>query len=205
MTPIANRTRLFIIEGAVTALVALFGFWLLPDDPSGTRWLTEDERKLAVERIRCDTVGKQAQGSTWEGLKQACRDPRTWLFCLMQNLHISACSFNNFFPTIVEAMFVTRVLETWADADSCYAGVSGPRLLFSLRRLHTSYLAFWVSPLLGQVGVSTSGRATSRPVSASLWSVSPSAAARRTPPHAIPLRSSTPPVPTVWVLSFSDG
>lgn len=102
-----TRNRLFIIEGAVTAVVALFGFFLLPDDPSRTRWLTEEERKLAVERIRRDTVGKEAQGSTWEGLKQACRDPRTWLFCLMQNLHISACSFNNFFPTIVKAMFVS--------------------------------------------------------------------------------------------------
>ncbi|SPO06283.1 related to putative tartrate transporter [Cephalotrichum gorgonifer] len=85
---LAGWQWLFIIEGAVTALVAMFGFFLLPDDPSRTRWLTEAERALAVERIRRDTVGKQAQGSTWDGLKQACQDPRTWLFCLMQNLHI---------------------------------------------------------------------------------------------------------------------
>ncbi|KAJ5003753.1 hypothetical protein K4K48_011246 [Colletotrichum sp. SAR 10_66] len=100
----AHVGRLFIIEGSVTALVAIFGFFLLPDDPSETRWLTEEERKLAVERIRRDTVGHQERGSTWEGLKQACKDPKTWLFCLMQNLHISACSFNNFFPTIVRSM-----------------------------------------------------------------------------------------------------
>ncbi|KAJ0311487.1 hypothetical protein Brms1b_008317 [Colletotrichum noveboracense] len=101
---IAGWQWLFIIEGSVTALVAIFGFFLLPDDPSETRWLTEEERKLAVERIRRDTVGHQERGSTWEGLKQACKDPKTWLFCLMQNLHISACSFNNFFPTIVRSM-----------------------------------------------------------------------------------------------------
>ncbi|GKT76831.1 MFS transporter [Colletotrichum tofieldiae] len=95
---------LFIIEGSVTALVAIFGFFLLPDDPSVTRWLTEEERKLAVDRIRRDTVGQQERGSTLDGLKQACKDPKTWLFCLMQNLHISACSFNNFFPTIVRTM-----------------------------------------------------------------------------------------------------
>lgn len=23
----------------------------------------------------------------------------SWLFCLMQNFHLSACSFNSFFPT----------------------------------------------------------------------------------------------------------
>ncbi|GKT97488.1 MFS transporter [Colletotrichum tofieldiae] len=89
---------------SVTALVAIFGFFLLPDDPSVTRWLTEEERKLAVDRIRRDTVGQQERGSTLDGLKQACKDPKTWLFCLMQNLHISACSFNNFFPTIVRTI-----------------------------------------------------------------------------------------------------
>ncbi|GKU05731.1 major facilitator superfamily transporter, partial [Fusarium langsethiae] len=101
---IAGWQWLFIIEGSATAVVAVFGFFLLPDDPSETRWLTSEERELCILRISRDTVGQQARGSTWEGFKQACKDPRTWLFCLMQNLHISACSFNNFFPTIVRAM-----------------------------------------------------------------------------------------------------
>ncbi|TIC96954.1 putative transporter [Colletotrichum higginsianum] len=104
MQGMPSLQELFIIEGSVTALVAVFGFFLLPDDPSVTRWLTEDERKLAVDRIRRDTVGQQERGSTWDGLKQACKDPKTWLFCFMQNTHISACSFNNFFPTIVRTM-----------------------------------------------------------------------------------------------------
>lgn len=115
----------------------MFGFFLLPDDPSQTRWLTEEERKLAVERIRRDTVGKQAQGSTWEGLKQACKDPRTWLFCLMQNLHISACSFNNFFPTIVQSMLVT------APDQSCNRPIAnfGETQGFQIDSCSTSYRA----------------------------------------------------------------
>lgn len=80
--------RLFIIEGGVTALVAGFGFFLLPDNPSETRWLTPEEKELCIARISRDTVGQQTRGTTWEGLKQACSDPRTWLFCLMQNLHL---------------------------------------------------------------------------------------------------------------------
>ncbi|KAH7348097.1 major facilitator superfamily domain-containing protein [Pyrenochaeta sp. MPI-SDFR-AT-0127] len=101
---IAGWRWLFIIEGAVTFGVALFGFWLLPDDPSVTRWLTQEERDLAVARIQRDTVGMKERGTTLEGLKQACADPKTWLFCLMQNLHISAVTFNNFFPTIVRSL-----------------------------------------------------------------------------------------------------
>ncbi|KFA52187.1 hypothetical protein S40293_00656 [Stachybotrys chartarum IBT 40293] len=101
---LAGWRWLFIIEGSVTAFVALFGFFLLPDDPTQTRWLTPKERDLCVLRIKRDTVGQQARGSTWDGLKSAVKDPRTWLFCLMQNTHISACSFNNFFPTIIREM-----------------------------------------------------------------------------------------------------
>lgn len=46
----------------MTALVALFGFFLLPDDPSETRWLTPEERELCIKRISRDTVGQQTRG-----------------------------------------------------------------------------------------------------------------------------------------------
>jgi sugar phosphate permease len=77
---IAGWRWLFIIEGAATALVALFGFWLLPDEPLTTRWLSPAERELAHGRMMRDKVGDQGQASAMEGLRQACRDPRTWLF-----------------------------------------------------------------------------------------------------------------------------
>jgi sugar phosphate permease len=97
---LANNSRLFIVEGAVTALVAIVGFFMLPNTPLTTRWLTEREKQLAHERMEKDKVSDSEEGgSSWEGLKQACKDKRTWLFCLMQNFHLSACSFNSFFPT----------------------------------------------------------------------------------------------------------
>lgn len=92
--------RLFIVEGAATAVVAIAGFFMLPNTPLTTRWLTDREKQLAHERMEKDKVSdSQEGGSSWEGLKQACSDKRTWLFCLMQNFHLSACSFNSFFPT----------------------------------------------------------------------------------------------------------
>lgn len=92
---------LFIVEGAATGLVALVGFWFLPNTPLTTRWLNEDERELAHARMQRDkpSDSSDVKASAMDGLKQACRDKRTWLFCLMQNFHLSACSFNSFFPT----------------------------------------------------------------------------------------------------------
>ncbi|KAK2789679.1 hypothetical protein FQN53_001435 [Emmonsiellopsis sp. PD_33] len=96
---------LFIIEGSITAAVAIAGFWLLPDTPSTTRWLSQSERELAHARIERDKMGDIGeQASVMEGLKQACKDKRTWIFCLMQNFHLSACCFNSFFPTVVKTL-----------------------------------------------------------------------------------------------------
>ncbi|PGH03702.1 hypothetical protein AJ79_07284 [Helicocarpus griseus UAMH5409] len=96
---------LFIIEGCITTVVALAGFWLLPDTPSTTRWLKPKERELAHARIERDKMGdSEEKASVMEGLKQACMDKRTWIFCLMQNFHLAACCFNSFFPTVVKTL-----------------------------------------------------------------------------------------------------
>jgi hypothetical protein len=98
---LANKNRLFIVEGVATAFVSIIGFFILPNTPLTTRWLTESEKQLAHSRMEKDKLSDadDKPASAWDGLKQACCDKRTWLFCLMQNFHLSACSFNSFFPT----------------------------------------------------------------------------------------------------------
>ncbi|RYP03216.1 hypothetical protein DL764_005297 [Monosporascus ibericus] len=93
LSGLAGWRWLFIVEGAVTALVALFGFFLLPNTPLTTKWLKAEERELAHARMERDKLGDSLErASAMEGLKQAAKDKRTWLFCLMQNFHLSACS-----------------------------------------------------------------------------------------------------------------
>lgn len=40
----------------------------------------------------------------WKGLREAVMDPKTWLFCLMDNLHLSANGFKNFLPSVVKTL-----------------------------------------------------------------------------------------------------
>ncbi|KAH7357405.1 major facilitator superfamily domain-containing protein [Pyrenochaeta sp. MPI-SDFR-AT-0127] len=101
---------LFIIEGAVTFGIAIVGIWMLPDYPLTTRWLTAEERQLAHDRILRDTVGVEPSRGARAGFQQAIRDPRLYLLCLMQNMHLSACSFNNFFPTVVGSLGFNRTI-----------------------------------------------------------------------------------------------
>lgn len=87
---------LFIIEGVVTIGVAFFAYFILPDFPRTTSWLTEEERQLAVWRLEED-IGEDdwidsEHQSFWHGAKLAFTDSKTYVFVwhhllvLLQNL-----------------------------------------------------------------------------------------------------------------------
>ncbi|BCS22548.1 uncharacterized protein APUU_30773S [Aspergillus puulaauensis] len=94
---------LFIVQGAVSLLASILSLILLPDTPRRTWWLTAEERVLADTRIARDVTNRtEAATSVWTGLREACTDPLTWVFCLMDCLHLSANGFKNFVPTLVK-------------------------------------------------------------------------------------------------------
>ncbi|KAI2641794.1 MFS transporter [Hypomontagnella submonticulosa] len=129
---------LFIIEGALTAFVAILGFWLLPNTPDDTYWLTEDERKLVQARRARDRMSDIfGETSAWEGLKQAFKDKRTWLFCFMQMFHLSACSFNAFFPTVAKTLkYDTTVTLLLTCPPFVLAGIGSTLVGWSSGRLN---------------------------------------------------------------------
>jgi MFS family permease len=91
----------FIIEGGVSILVGVSAFFILPDWPENTKWLTEEEREMAQYRVLLSNGGKEeAVGGTWDGLKAAIADPFTWMFCAMHFSLINAQSFKDFFPSV---------------------------------------------------------------------------------------------------------
>ncbi|KAH6686644.1 major facilitator superfamily domain-containing protein [Plectosphaerella plurivora] len=101
---------LFIIEGAGSAVAAIFAFILLPDFPESKtgsgKWLfTASEKELARQRIALDRVSlPEADRSIWHGLGLAVKDIRTWIFVIILCANHTAYGFNNFFPTIVRSM-----------------------------------------------------------------------------------------------------
>jgi MFS family permease len=95
---------LFILQGVVTFVIALGSAFCLPDHPLTTRWLTQEERQLAHNRVEGDTVGNKFRSSTWAGLKMAAADPKLWLFAFVQHMHLAANGFKNFFPSVVETL-----------------------------------------------------------------------------------------------------
>lgn len=80
---IAAWRWLFIIEGAATIGIAFVAFFILPNFPRTTSWLTEEEKALAVWRLEED-IGEDdwidSQHQTfWHGAKLAFTDAKTYV------------------------------------------------------------------------------------------------------------------------------
>lgn len=123
---------LFILQGSVTFAVAIVGFFLLPDLPLTTIWLSEEERQFAHRRMEEDTVGNEGQTSTGKGFKQAARDPLVWLFSAMAHMHLAANGFKNFVSKLLLTLLLGlpayrsctvphcgRDTRFWPDRYSC--------------------------------------------------------------------------------------
>ncbi|EEA23267.1 hypothetical protein TMatcc_002125 [Talaromyces marneffei ATCC 18224] len=48
---------IFVIEGIITCGLALIGFFTMTDRPSTARWLSQDEKDLAIARLKSERVG----------------------------------------------------------------------------------------------------------------------------------------------------
>ncbi|KAL1582674.1 hypothetical protein WHR41_08735 [Cladosporium halotolerans] len=155
---LAGWQWLFIIQGAISIGVALVAAVFLPDSPLKTRWLTESERQLAHQRIFQDQTGRRNESSTvWQGLREASTDYKTWLFCLMDNLHLSANGFKNFLPSVVKTLgFNTTVTLALTCPPYLVAGAISILVSWSSGRHNERTWHTTVSKLIACVGFALS-------------------------------------------------
>lgn len=74
---------LFLIEGVITIAVALAAFFILPNFPRTTSWLSEEETALAAwrleEDIGSDDWTNSEEQTMWYGFKLALKDIKMWI------------------------------------------------------------------------------------------------------------------------------
>ncbi|KAG2055550.1 MFS general substrate transporter [Suillus hirtellus] len=98
---------LFYIEGGMTIIVAICAFFILPNSPHNTTWLTPEERSLAITRLADDGYGRldgPGKRGTIQGLWDALSDWKVWWFSGAIIIDYMSLSFVLYFPTIVATM-----------------------------------------------------------------------------------------------------
>ena len=91
---------MFIIEGVITIFIAFLAYFVLPNFPRTTKWLTEEERQLAIWRLEEDIGEDDWIGSSEQkflhGIKLAFQDIKTWILVSLPKYSFSLSLSNTF-------------------------------------------------------------------------------------------------------------
>lgn len=79
---IASWRLLYIIWGAITTAWGIVLIIFLPGSPLTTKFLTEDERALVINRVKNNGTGVENKNFKWSQFMEAMKDLKTWLLFL---------------------------------------------------------------------------------------------------------------------------
>ncbi|QSS61807.1 MFS transporter, partial [Histoplasma capsulatum] len=102
---------IFAIEGIITCGLAIIGFFTLTDCPATALWLTQEEKDLAIARIKSERVGvtevldKLDTRKTLRGIFGPVTLVTAFIF-LLNNITVQGLAF--FAPTIVKTIYPDR-------------------------------------------------------------------------------------------------
>ncbi|KAI5868120.1 MFS general substrate transporter [Durotheca rogersii] len=94
---------IFLLEGVLTCLVAIFFFFVFPTFPEEAKWLTEEERDYIKARLQADQGHNAAERTiTFGDVLTVMKDHRVWLGGFMYfGLIVPAYGYAFFAPTII--------------------------------------------------------------------------------------------------------
>jgi len=99
---IASWKIIFLTIGLLTAAVGVVFLFLMPDNQLNARFLTPQERLMAVERIRINQQGVGNKHFKLYQLKEALTDPLTWAFFFYAlTADIPNGGISNFFSQLI--------------------------------------------------------------------------------------------------------
>lgn len=99
---------IFAIEGIITCLLAIISFFTLTDRPETARWLSQEEKDLAVARVKSERVGQSEvvdkfnKKKTVRGILNPVILATSFIF-LLDNITVQGLAF--FTPTIVRTIY----------------------------------------------------------------------------------------------------
>ncbi|KAI5240154.1 major facilitator superfamily transporter [Aureobasidium subglaciale] len=95
---------IFILEGLLTCVVSAAFFFVLPDFPEDSKWLTEEERAFVTNRLRIEQGASAVDRKTsGKDVVNVFKDYKVWLGGFMYfGLIVPAYSYAYFSPSIIQ-------------------------------------------------------------------------------------------------------
>jgi len=95
-------------EGLLTVVVSIAAYFFVYNYPATARFLTPKEREYVVERLKEDSDAARNEKFTWDGVIQALKDPKVWLYGLgFHTMSLPIYTLSLFLPTIIRDLGYT--------------------------------------------------------------------------------------------------
>ena len=98
----AGWSWILILEGLLTIAVSIAAYWLVPHYPQRSKTFTAREKAIIAARMHADRDSLDEEAFSWDGVKQAFRDPYVYLYSLVFNgFAFALYTISLFMPTII--------------------------------------------------------------------------------------------------------
>ncbi|RHZ61917.1 MFS transporter [Aspergillus thermomutatus] len=95
---------IFLFFGLITVVFSAVVLMYMPDSPICAKFLNEEDKLIAIERLRMNQQGIETHHWKWNHVKEACLDLKSWLwFALMFSISIPSGGISTFGPLIIKA------------------------------------------------------------------------------------------------------
>lgn len=104
---------ILIIEGLPTVVLGIATFWILPDNPGHSYFLSNEEKNLAAARLTRQTGYTAAAAEFhWEDVRKCVKDWKVWAFAFAQfGVDVMLYGYSTFLPTIIRGIQPTASLS----------------------------------------------------------------------------------------------
>ncbi|KAL4809421.1 major facilitator superfamily domain-containing protein [Aspergillus unguis] len=151
----ASWKAIFLVTGLLTAVYGMFMVYFLPDSPVAARWLNEEEKRIAIERLRGNQQGIGSKVFKWGQFREAFTDIRTYLiFFFMVTVCIPCGGITVFFTQLIESFgFDSQTTFLLAMPGGFVEIVTMIGLAWTAQKLNNRMLCAVIGQLLALLGI----------------------------------------------------
>ncbi|KAK3937031.1 putative allantoate permease [Diplogelasinospora grovesii] len=145
---------IFLFFGIITVAFSFVMYMFMPDSPMEAKFLKDEDKLIAVERLRMNQMGVMTREWRWDHAKEAFFDIKTWFwFAMLFSISIPSGGISTFGPLIVQSFgfdsFSTILFNIPFGAVQIVATVGGAWVATKIKRKGPVIAGLCVPPIVG--------------------------------------------------------
>ncbi|TDZ60888.1 putative transporter [Colletotrichum trifolii] len=151
---ITRRIIIFLFFGIITVAFSVLMFFFMPDSPVEAKFLNDEDKVMAVERLRMNQQGVMSREWRWDHLWECLRDPKTWIwFTLIFSISVPSGGISTFGPLIIKSFgfdsFQTILFNIPFGAVQLVATIGGSWIATRIHKKGPVIAALCLPPIAG--------------------------------------------------------